>query len=178
MRGFFCAVVTQQITSHALLPAGLFANMPTMINIDTLIHARWVLPIEPAGQVLEHHSIAINNGSIVAILPTPEAHTSYSAARHHTLQDHVVMPGLVNLHSHAAMTLLRGLADDLPLMTWLKQHIWPAENRHMSAEFVSDGTLLACAEIGAGSPASTICIFFLRPQQKRYSRQKCARPSA
>ncbi len=150
MRGFFCAVVTQQITSHALLLAGLFANMPTMINIDTLIHARWVLPIEPAGQVLEHHSIAINNGSIVAILPTPEAHTSYSAARHHALQEHVVMPGLVNLHSHAAMTLLRGLADDLPLMTWLKQHIWPAENRHMSAEFVSDGTLLACAEMIRG----------------------------
>lgn len=124
--------------------------MPTMINIDTLIHARWVLPIEPAGQVLEHHSIAIDNGNILAILPTPEAHDSYSAARHHTLQDHVVMPGLVNLHTHAAMTLLRGLADDLPLMTWLKQHIWPAENRHMSAEFVSDGTLLACAEMIRG----------------------------
>lgn len=121
-----------------------------MINIDTLIDARWVLPIEPAGQVLEHHSIAIKDGSIVALLPTAEAHASHTAAKHHILQDHVLMPGLVNLHTHAAMTLLRGLADDLPLMAWLKEHIWPAENRHMSAEFASDGTLLACAEMIRG----------------------------
>lgn len=121
-----------------------------MTNIDTLIDARWVLPIEPAGQVLEHHSIAIKDGSILAILPTPEAHASHTAAKYHSLPDHVVMPGLVNLHTHAAMTLLRGLADDLPLMTWLKEHIWPAENRHMSAEFASDGTLLACAEMLRG----------------------------
>lgn len=121
-----------------------------MINIDTLIDARWVLPVEPAGQVLEHHSIAVKDGRIVAILPTPEAHASHTAAKRHSLLDHVVMPGLVNLHTHAAMTLLRGLADDLPLMAWLKEHIWPAENRHMSAEFASDGTLLACAEMIRG----------------------------
>src|SRR5207244_2548900 len=60
------------------------------------------------------------------------------------------IPGLVNLHTHAAMTLLRGLADDLPLMAWLRDHIWPAEARHVSPEFVYDGTLLACAEMLRG----------------------------
>jgi 5-methylthioadenosine/S-adenosylhomocysteine deaminase len=62
----------------------------------------------------------------------------------------VLIPGLVNLHTHAAMTLLRGLADDLPLMEWLKDHVWPAEAKHVSAEFVYDGTLLACAEMLRG----------------------------
>ena len=121
-----------------------------MRNVDTLIDARWVLPIEPAGQVLEQHSIAIQGGRVAAILPISEAHAKYSATHYTNLPDHVVLPGLVNLHTHAAMTLLRGLADDLPLMAWLQQHIWPAENRHLSEEFASDGTLLACAEMLRG----------------------------
>lgn len=124
--------------------------MPENNTIDTLIDARWIIPIEPVGQVLEHHSIAVADGRIVAIHPTPEAHVRFTAQQHVSLTDHVIMPGLINLHTHAAMTLLRGLADDLPLMTWLKEHIWPAENRHMSAEFVRDGTLLACAEMIRG----------------------------
>ena len=62
----------------------------------------------------------------------------------------VLIPGLINLHTHAAMALLRGIADDLPLMDWLKTRIWPAEARHISAAFVRDGTLLACAEMLRG----------------------------
>ncbi|MHB9118721.1 MAG: TRZ/ATZ family hydrolase [Burkholderiales bacterium] len=118
--------------------------------VDTLIDARWIVPVEPADQVLHHHSIAIQEGKIVALLPTAEAHRQYSAHRHHTLADQVLIPGLVNLHTHAAMTLLRGLADDLPLMEWLDRHIWPAEARHVSPDFVRDGTLLACAEMLRG----------------------------
>ncbi|TCV90536.1 TRZ/ATZ family hydrolase [Sulfurirhabdus autotrophica] len=119
-------------------------------TVDTLIDARWIIPVEPTHQTLLHHSIAISNGKITAILPTSEAHTKFTAKQHFQLKDHALIPGLINLHTHAAMSLLRGLADDLPLMNWLKDHIWPAESRHASPEFVKDGTLLACAEMIQG----------------------------
>ena len=92
----------------------------------------------------------MSGGRIVAVLPTPEAERSYEPGERVELPDHALIPGLVNLHTHAAMTLLRGLADDLPLMEWLKDHVWPAEAKHVSAEFVHDGTLLACAEMLRG----------------------------
>jgi 5-methylthioadenosine/S-adenosylhomocysteine deaminase len=119
-------------------------------HIDALIDARWVIPVDPPHQVLEHHSVAIHNGRIAAILPTPEALLRFSPKQHHQLKDHALIPGLINLHTHAAMNLLRGLSDDLPLMEWLNGHIWPAESRHVSADFVHDGTLLACAEMLRG----------------------------
>ena len=84
------------------------------------------------------------------MLPTPEAERSFEAAERVDLPNHALIPGLVNLHTHAAMTLMRGLADDLPLMAWLRDHVWPAETRHVSPEFVYDGTLLACAEMLRG----------------------------
>ncbi|HEB94946.1 MAG TPA: TRZ/ATZ family hydrolase [Sedimenticola thiotaurini] len=120
------------------------------VNIDTLIHARWVIPVEPHGEVLEYHSIAVHAGRILAILPSSEARESYQAASEHELHRHALIPGLVNAHTHAAMSLLRGLADDLPLMTWLNEHIWPAERRWVSEEFVADGTRLAVAEMLRG----------------------------
>ena len=118
--------------------------------IDLLIRARWIIPVEPADTVLEHHALAVRGGRIVALLPEREAAERYNAGREVTLDRHVLMPGLVNLHCHAAMSLLRGLADDTPLMTWLQEHIWPAEGRHVSPDFVHDGTLLACAEMLRG----------------------------
>jgi 5-methylthioadenosine/S-adenosylhomocysteine deaminase len=131
--------------------AGLF-SWPDfeMQQVDTIIDARWIVPVRPAHQVLHHHSVVIRAGDIAAILPTPEAHAQYAASRVITLGEHVLIPGLINLHTHAAMNLMRGLADDLPLMEWLQQHIWPAENRHVSTQFVHDGTLLACAEMLRG----------------------------
>ncbi|MGD9788435.1 MAG: TRZ/ATZ family hydrolase [Sulfuricellaceae bacterium] len=121
--------------------------MSPLTTIDTLIDARWVVPVEPELTVLSRHSLAIREGKIVALLPTEEAHLRFKPERHLQLKNHLLIPGLINLHTHAAMTLLRGLADDLPLMDWLHNHIWPAEGRFMSAEFVHDGTLLACAEM-------------------------------
>lgn len=118
--------------------------------VDLLIRARWIIPVEPADTTLEHHAVAVHDGRIIAVLPEREARERFSAAREVSLERHVLMPGLVNLHCHAAMTLLRGLADDTPLMTWLQDHIWPAEAKHVSAEFVHDGTLLACAEMMRG----------------------------
>lgn len=121
-----------------------------MQEIDTLIHARWLLPVEPQGVLHEHWSVAVHNGRIVDLLPTAEARARYHARDTHERPAHVVMPGLVNAHTHAAMTLLRGLADDLPLAAWLNDHIWPAEARWVSAEFVRDGTELAVAELLRG----------------------------
>ena len=118
--------------------------------VDTLIEARWVIPVEPARTVLSDHAVVIDHGRISAILPAATARAQYSARQHLTLPEHVLTPGLVNLHTHAAMTLLRGLADDLALMDWLNHHIWPAEMRHVSNEFVYDGTRLACAEMLRG----------------------------
>ena len=116
-------------------------------QVDTRIDARWVIPVEPAG-VLRDHSVAIVNGKIAHIVPTREA--TFDAQQRYVLDHHALIPGLINLHTHAAMTLMRGLADDLPLMEWLNAHIWPAEAKHVSREFVYDGALLACAEMLRG----------------------------
>jgi 5-methylthioadenosine/S-adenosylhomocysteine deaminase len=115
--------------------------------VDSLIHARWVIPVEPESTCLEHSSIAIHNGRIVSILPTAEARAHYTARETVELPEHAVIPGLVNAHTHAAMSLFRGLADDLPLMDWLTNHIWPAEGRWVNPEFVFEGTQLAIAEM-------------------------------
>ncbi len=118
-----------------------------MQNVDLLIHARWLIPVEPEGVVYEHHSLAVDNGRIVAVMPTAEAAQRYQASETVRCDNHVVLPGLVNAHTHAAMSLLRGLADDLPLITWLQEHIWPAETRWVGPEFVRDGVELAIAEM-------------------------------
>lgn len=120
------------------------------LPIDLLIEAKWIIPVEPANTVLENHSVAIDQGRIVAILQHPEAIIRFTPKEVKRLPHHILIPGLVNLHTHAAMSLLRGLADDLPLMDWLQNHIWPAEAKHVSPQFVHDGTLLACAEMLRG----------------------------
>lgn len=121
-----------------------------MQQIDTLIEARWVIPVEPSQQVLSHHAIVINHGVIQAVLPIAEAQSTFAPKNTVSLHDHALIPGLINLHTHAAMSLMRGIADDLPLMEWLNQHIWPTENRHVNEQYVYDGTRLACAEMIAG----------------------------
>jgi 5-methylthioadenosine/S-adenosylhomocysteine deaminase len=117
---------------------------------DLIITARWVVPVEPAGSVLEDRAVVVREGRIVALMPAEEARLAYSATRSVNLPAHVLLPGLINLHTHAAMTLMRGLADDLPLMEWLNDHVWPAEAKHVCPDFVYDGTLLACAEMLKG----------------------------
>ena len=117
---------------------------------DLVIEASWIIPIEPQSTVLENHAVAISDGNIMALLPTDEMSVRCSSGQVCRLASHVLIPGLINFHSHAAMTLMRGLADDLKLMDWLSNHIWPAESRHASAQFVYDGTLHACAEMLRG----------------------------
>ncbi len=115
-----------------------------------LIRARWVVPVEPAGAVLEDHVVAVRDGRIEALLPADAARQRFPERDVVELREHALIPGLVNAHTHAAMSLMRGLADDLPLLRWLQEHVWPAEMRHVSAQFVRDGTLLACAEMLRG----------------------------
>lgn len=118
--------------------------------IDTLITARWIIPVEPDGVTLEHHALAIDRGRIADLLPTTEALVKYQPRRIERLEHHALIPGLVNTHTHAAMTLLRGVADDLPLMQWLQEHIWPLEQKWIGEAFVRDGVQLAMAEMIRG----------------------------
>jgi 5-methylthioadenosine/S-adenosylhomocysteine deaminase len=113
---------------------------------DLLIHARWLADVRRE-VLLEHHAVAVCDGRIVDILPSALARERYTARETVTLSEHLLIPGLINLHTHAAMSLIRGMADDLPLMRWLREHIWPVEAAHVSPQFIRDGTRLACAEM-------------------------------
>ena len=117
--------------------------------VDLRIDARWMIPVEPAG-VLAGHALIVDGGRIVALVPADEADRSYTPRSRVTLPDHALLPGLVNAHTHAAMTLMRGIADDVPLRAWLEQHIWPREGRFVAEDYVHDGTLLAASEMLRG----------------------------
>jgi 5-methylthioadenosine/S-adenosylhomocysteine deaminase len=138
-----------------------------MKNIDTLIHASWVIPVEPMGVVLDDHSIAIQDGQIIDILPHQEATARYQAEHLVERPGHLLMPGLVNCHTHAAMSLMRGLADDLPLMTWLNDHIWPTEGQWVSPDFVRDGSRLAMAEMLRGGTTCFNDMYFFPDEVAR-----------
>jgi 5-methylthioadenosine/S-adenosylhomocysteine deaminase len=119
----------------------------TITAADIRINARWLIPIEPADVVLEHQAVLVQGDRIAAIVSQDEADARFRAKEVIDLPSHVVLPGLINMHGHAAMSLFRGLADDLPLMTWLNDHIWPAEGAFVSEAFIADGTQLAMAEM-------------------------------
>jgi 5-methylthioadenosine/S-adenosylhomocysteine deaminase len=121
--------------------------MPHIANepLDLLLFPTWLVPVEPAGVVLKNHALGVRDGRIVLIAPREEAQ-NYVAKDTRDLSGMLLAPGLVNAHGHAAMTLFRGLADDLPLMTWLREHIWPAESRWVDEAFIEAGSELAIAE--------------------------------
>ena len=122
---------------------------------DLLIEAGWVVPIEPHGVALADHTVVVRGGAILAVLPIAEARAAYRAAETIRRPHSVLMPGLVNAHTHNPMTLLRGVADDLPLMRWLTEHIWPIEATVLGPQFVADGVGLAIAEMLRGG--TTCC---------------------
>ena len=116
--------------------------------VDLIITSRWMAPQDDAyAALLEDYGLAVKAGKIVACLPQEELLESYSAPEQVSLDDHLLIPGFINAHTHAAMNLLKGYANDLPLMTWLQEHIWPAEGQLLSDEFVYQGTQLAIAEM-------------------------------
>lgn len=126
-----------------------------MTDIDTLLYPRWLIPIDGDERTLENHAVAVHRGRIEAVLPRADAAARYTATETIELPDHALLPGLINCHTHAAMNLMRGMANDLPLMPWLQEHIWPTEEQHVSREFVADGAKLALAEMLRGG--TTCC---------------------
>jgi 5-methylthioadenosine/S-adenosylhomocysteine deaminase len=122
---------------------------------DLLIEAAFVIPVEPHGVVLENHAVAITGSEIIAIAPTSEARQKFAPKQTISRPESALIPGLVNAHVHNPMTLLRGIADDLPLKIWLQQHIWPIEAAVGNQEFVADGLTLAIAEMLRGG--TTCC---------------------
>ena len=132
-----------------------------------LLCAQWVVPVEPASVVLTDHTVAIEDGRILAIEPTVQARQRWPDAPRTLLPGQMLLPGLVNLHSHAAMSLLRGAADDLPLQQWLADRIWPIEGKLMSPEFVFDGALLAAYEMLRGGITCFNDMYFFPEQTVR-----------
>lgn len=130
-----------------------------MPEFDTVLHPDWIIPIAPRRQVLTACSVGLKAGQIAVIAPREEARL-FTANEHITLSGCALMPGLINLHCHAAMSLLRGFADDLPLMTWLQRYVWPAEQQFVSPEFVQDGTELALADLLLGGTTTLADQYF------------------
>lgn len=120
------------------------------IIVDLMIETRWLVPVNPSNQVLEHHAVVVHQGVIVDVLSIEAAKEKYAGTKTVILNEHLLIPGLINLHTHVGMTLMRGLADDIPLMPWLQNHIWPAEQQIVSEKFVRDSALFGCAEMLAG----------------------------
>lgn len=121
--------------------------MNNLKTIDTLISARWVIPVEPHNVYHENYAVAIHQNRIIDLLPQDKAQEIYQAKETIDLSDHALLPGFINTHTHSPMTLFRGLADDLLLMDWLHNHIWPAEKAWLNEEFIHEGTQLAMAEM-------------------------------
>ena len=119
----------------------------TPAQVDLILRPRWMIPLAPGGVVLENHALIVHQGRIVALSPRETTSQYYLATTVTDLPEHVLMPGLVNVHCHAAMALMRGIADDQGLQSWLETAIWPLESRWVGTEMVRDGTLLACAEM-------------------------------
>lgn len=132
----------------------------TTSAVDRLISAPWIIPVEPEGRVLSDHALVIDAGRIVDVLPATGARARYRALDDQHLPECILTAGLVNAHTHAAMTLLRGLADDMPLEQWLQGYVWPAEHRLVAPEFVRDGCDLAVAEMLLGGTTCFADMYF------------------
>lgn len=120
-------------------------------QVDQIISPEWVIPVHSKGKrnmkALTGLSIAVDNNKIIAIEPTPKLFQQFSTKNHIELPNQALIPGFINCHTHAAMSLFKGLSDDLPLMMWLENHIWPAERKWVDDAFCEDGVTLAIAEM-------------------------------
>lgn len=128
-----------------------------------IIKARWVIPVDIGRRCIAHAAVLVENGTVLAIVPQTEIPAYAQDWAVVDCQNHALIPGMVNLHTHASMNLLRGYADDIALMPWLQQHIWPAEKQWVNQPFVYDGSLLACAEM-LSSGVTTFNDMYFFPQ--------------
>ena len=143
----------------------------TLTSEDLIVRARHLVTVDADNRVLSDHALVIKDGKIHDILPAADATERYPEIRSLDRTDHIVMPGLVNTHCHLAMNLLRGIADDLPLMTWLQEHIWPVEGRWVDADFVADGTALAIAESLLGGVTQVNDMYFFPDEAARVAHE-------
>lgn len=138
-----------------------------MQTIDTIIHARWIIAGEEKKTILENHALIMSEGKIKDILPIELANQQYSAKRTEKYLEHALIPGLINAHTHLGMSYFKGIADDLALMDWLNNHIWPAEKKWVNNEFVYDASLFAMAEmLRSGTTCFNDMYFFLQATAK------------
>ena len=121
-----------------------------MTHVQTLIHGKRIIPVNGTERTLVNSSIAIQDGRILDVLSRPDAEKNYTSDSTYNYDNHIIIPGLINTHTHAGMTLFRGIANDLHLMDWLQNHIWPAEQKWVNEKFVEIGTKLAIAEMIRG----------------------------
>ena len=131
-----------------------------MIRVDKIISATWIYTGEDPDKILFDHSIVVNDQKIRDIQPNIKAHEMYEAEETFQLSDHILLPGLINAHTHSAMSLLKGYADDLQLETWLNNYIWPAESKFVNYDFVLDGSELAIAEMIKGGTTTFNDMYF------------------
>ena len=129
-------------------------------KIDLIVKGDYVVSMDGASTVYDNGAVAVDDGLILAVGPADEITAQYSAVETLAGENRIVMPGLINGHSHAAMTLLRGVADDLALMDWLNNYIFPAEVQFVDSEFVRIGTELACWEMIRGGTTSFVDMYY------------------
>jgi len=120
---------------------------PNKKNVSMIISTSWVFTSDPEGQLLSDYSVVIANDKIIDLVPQSKVFDEYEADNTYQLTDHILIPGLINTHTHAAMSLFKGFADDLPLQEWLNNHIWPAEKEFVNSSFVKDGSILGLSEM-------------------------------
>ena len=138
-----------------------------METVDQIIHAKWLITCEPENKVLEDHALIIHQGLIKNIIASHSVAKKYQSADTQHFPTHAVMPGFINSHTHVAMNLFRGLADDLALMDWLNNYIWPAEKKWVDSQFVYDASLLAMGEmIRSGTTCFNDMYFFCNDTAK------------
>lgn len=137
------------------------------MKIDSILHPTWIACVDDQNTVHHDYSVAIHKGRIHDLQPKQTILDKYSSEVEINLKNQLLIPGLINSHTHSPMSLMRGLSDDLPLMDWLNNHIWPAEQKHVSAEYVYDGSLLACAEMLRGGTTCFNDMYFFPEETAR-----------
>ncbi len=146
-----------------------------MKTCSQIIHAKWIIPCDEKDSVLENHALVLENGRILDILPSKEVEEKYHAATISHYSTHAITPGFVNAHTHVPMNYFRGLADDLLLMDWLQNHIWPAEKKWLASDFVYDASLFALAEMIRSGTTCFNDMFFFMPSTAKATEVACMR---
>jgi 5-methylthioadenosine/S-adenosylhomocysteine deaminase len=145
--------------------------VPASRTVDLVVSGGSVVTVDPQRRVIENGAIAVDKGRIVAVAPASEIRAAYHGRETLDASGGIVMPGLINTHSHAAMVLFRGIADDLKLMDWLQRYIFPAEAKNVTADFVRAGTRLAALEMIQSGTTSFVDMYYFEDQVAEVSKQ-------